>query len=116
MALNSTDYRYIQISENGVPVIADATMKVVELITAVKAYGWSPDNLHTNYPHLSMSQIHSALAYYWDHKVDIDAEIERIDQWAAKVRQQAGESPVARKLREQRLLWRFGFTWMSMYR
>ncbi len=104
MALNSTDYKYIQINENGVPVIADTTMKVVELITAVKAYGWSPDDLHTNYPHLSMSQIHSALAYYWDHQGEMDAEIERIDQWAATMRQQAGESPVVQKLREQGLL------------
>jgi uncharacterized protein (DUF433 family) len=104
MALNSTDYKYIQINENGVPVIADTTMKVVELITAVKAYGWSPADLYANYPHLSMSQIHSALAYYWDHKAGMDAEIQQIDQWAANMRQQAGESSVARKLREQGLL------------
>jgi uncharacterized protein (DUF433 family) len=104
MTLTTTDYKYIQLNENGVPVIADTTMKVIELMTSVKAYGWNPDELHANYPHLSMSQIHSALAYYWDHKADIDAEIERIDQWAARARQQAGESTVARKLREQGLL------------
>jgi len=28
--------------------------------------------LHFNYPHLSMSQIHSALAYYWDYKEEIE--------------------------------------------
>lgn len=105
MPLNSTDYKYIQINQNGVPIIADTTMKVIELITSVNAYGWSPDELHTNYPYLSMSQIHSALAYYWDHKADMDAEIERVDQWAINARQRASESPVARKLREQGLLW-----------
>ena len=104
MAPTTTDYKYIQMNENGVPVIADTTMKVTELITSTKAYGWNPDQLHANYPHLSMSQIHSALAYYWDHKADMDAEIEQIDQWAAHTQQQAGESPIARKLREQGFL------------
>jgi len=104
MASTTTDYKYIQMNENGVPVIADTTMKVIELVTSVKAYGWNPDELHTNYPYLSMSQIHSALAYCWDHKADMDAEIERIDQWVATARQQAGESPIAQKLREQGLL------------
>jgi hypothetical protein len=79
-------------------------MKVTELITSVKAYGWSPEELQVNYPHLSMSQIYSALTYYWDHKTDIDTEIERLDQWAANVRQQVGESSVTQKLRQQGLL------------
>ncbi len=52
-------------------------MKIVELVTSVKAYGWSPEELGFQYPHLTMSQIYSALAYYWDHKAEIDAEIEQ---------------------------------------
>ncbi len=50
-------------------------MKVVELVTSVHAYGWSPEELHFQYPHLSMSHIYSALAYYWEHKEEflIDA-------------------------------------------
>ena len=94
MALTSTEYKYIQLNENEVPIITGTTMKVVELITSVKAYGWTPEELHANYPHISLSQIYSALSYYWDHKLEIDAEIERIDQWARQARQVAGESPI----------------------
>ena len=94
MALTSTEYKYIQLNENEVPIIAGTTMKVVELITSVKAYGWTPEELHANYPHVSLSQIYSALSYYWDHKLEIDAEIDRIDQWARQARQAAGESPI----------------------
>ncbi|MEO1297680.1 MAG: DUF433 domain-containing protein [Cyanobacteria bacterium J06636_16] len=104
MVLLSTDYKHIQINEQGIPVIAGTTMKVTELITSVKAYGWGPDELHANYPHISMGQIYSALAYYWDHKEAVDAEIERIDQWVANAHQQVGESRVAQKLRERGLL------------
>ena len=28
------------------------------------------------YPHLNPAALHSALAYYWDHKDEVDAEIE----------------------------------------
>jgi uncharacterized protein (DUF433 family) len=104
MLPTSTEYKYIQIDDSGIPIIANSTMKVTELITSVKAYSWSPEELHVNYPHLSMSQIYSALAYYWDHKVDMDAEIERLDQWATIARQQAGEFPLTQKLRQQKLL------------
>jgi uncharacterized protein (DUF433 family) len=31
-------------------------MKIVELITSVKAYGWSPEELLQNYPHLTFEQ------------------------------------------------------------
>ena len=104
MALKTTEYKHIQLDERNLPIIAGTTMKVVELVTSVKAYGWSPEELHANYPHVSMSKIYSALAYYWDHKEEIDAEIERLDQWAEQARLQAGESPIAKKLRAQGLL------------
>jgi len=51
-----------------------------------------------------MSQIHSALAYYWDHKEELDADIEQRYQYAEKSRLEAGESPLARKLRAQGLI------------
>lgn len=79
-------------------------MKVVELVEAQNAYGWSPEELHLNHRYLTMSQIHSALAYYWDHKVELDAEIERREQYAKQLEQQAGESPFAVRLRTQGLM------------
>ena len=79
-------------------------MKVVELVTSIKAYGWSPEELGFQYPHLTMSQIHSALAYYWDHKQEIDADVERRFQEAEKLRLEAGESPFAKSMRAQGLL------------
>lgn len=79
-------------------------MKVVELITSVQAYGWSPEELHFQYSHLSMSQIYSALAYYWEHKVEIDADITRRFEYSEKLRQNAGESNLVKRLRHQGLI------------
>ena len=67
-------------------------MKVVELVTSVEAYGWSPEELHFQYPHLSMSQIYSALAYYWEHKEEIDADMKRRFEHSEKLRLEASET------------------------
>lgn len=104
MALTTTEYKYIQLDERNVPIIAGTTMKVVELITSAKVYHWTPEELHINYPHVSLSKIYSALAYYWDHKQELDADIERRYQFAEQLRQEAGESPIAPKLRAKGLL------------
>ena len=77
MALAATRYQHIVLDARGVPLIAETTMKVSELVVAQRAYGWSPVELHFQYPHLTLGQIHSALAYYWDHQEALDTEIAR---------------------------------------
>ncbi|MCQ3980798.1 MAG: hypothetical protein DPW09_45950 [Anaerolineae bacterium] len=96
-----TAYEHIQLDAHGNPFIAGTTMKVVELVMAQIAYGWSPEELHFQHPYLTLGQIHSALAYYWDHRDSLDAEIERRWQWAEQSRQKAGPSPLIAKLRAQ---------------
>ncbi len=77
MALAETRYEHIILDEKDIPIIAGTTMKVVELVLDSKAYGWSPEELHFQHPYLSLGQIHSALAYYWDHQEELDRDIER---------------------------------------
>ena len=100
----TTSYEHVSLDKQGAPLIAGTTMKVVELVMAQKAHGWSPEELHFQHPYLSMSQIHSALAYYWEHKETLDADIDRRGQYAEKMRQDAGASPLATRLRKQGLL------------
>ena len=99
-----TDYKQVVLNKKGVLVIAGTTMKVVELVGAHQAYGWSPPELHFQFPHLSMSQIYGALAYYWDHKEELDNDMKRRLEYADRVRKEAGVSPLAENLREQGLL------------
>jgi len=72
-----TTYEHIVLDDSNVPLISSTTMKVVELVAEHLGYEWSPEELHSQHPYLSLGQIHSALAYYWDHKDDLDADIER---------------------------------------
>ena len=99
--VTSTTYEHVQLEANGTPIVSGTTMKVVELVMAQMAYGWSPEELHFQHPDLTLGQIHSALAYYWDHKEELDADIERRWQYAEEARRKAGPSPLAAKLRTQ---------------
>jgi len=100
----ATDYLYITTDEHDVPWIAGTPTKLVELILDTIAYGWSPEELHFQHPHLSMGQIHSALAYYWDHKQAIDGDIERRLARIDDVRRTAPPTRLDERLRASLLI------------
>ncbi len=101
MTYSATEYKYIQLDDNGVPFIEGTTMKVVELIVSHLTYGWSPAELHFQYPHIALSKIYSALAYYWDHDETLDADIKRRFEQVEELRRAASPSRIAQKLRER---------------
>lgn len=39
--------------------------------------GWSAEEILRQYPHLSASEVHAALGYYYDHRQEIDDELAR---------------------------------------
>lgn len=96
-----TIYQHITIDDHDVAYIADTTMKVVELVQAHLGHGYSPAELHFQFPHLTMGQIHAALAYYWDNKVELDADIARRHPYVQDLRQSAPASPFAQRMRQQ---------------
>lgn len=100
----ATAYEHVVINESGVPLIAGTTVKVIELVLDTIAYGWSPDELQFQHPHLTLGQIHSALAYYWDHKNDLDRDIERRMQRVEEIRRAVGPSPLVARLKSKGLL------------
>ena len=77
MSVVETRYEHIVLDDHGVPRIAGTTMKVIELVLDHQEYGWSPEELHFQHPYLSLGQIYSALAYYWDHQQVLDQDIAR---------------------------------------
>lgn len=101
--LTETKYEHIQVTEDQVPMIEGTTMKVVELITNHLAYGWSPEELHFQHPYLSMGQIHSALAYYWDHKTELDQDIEERLESVDQIQKATSSSSLVKRLKAKGL-------------
>lgn len=73
--------------------------RVAMIVMDFLAHGWSPDEIKRQYPYLQMGEIHSAFAYYYDNKEEIEREIEEELREVDALRAQAKESPVQKRLR-----------------
>lgn len=96
--LTETRYEYIVLGDEH-PTLAGTTMKVKELIAERLAWGWSAEELLINHPDLTLGKIYSALAYYADHRDEIDTAIEADVVLADQLRQVAEPSPLAARLK-----------------
>lgn len=76
--LVKTEHPYI-VRKSGVcggsPVI-EGTRITVRLIAQFIKAGSSAEEIFAAYPHLSLAQIHDAISYYFDHREEIEQEIE----------------------------------------
>ena len=76
--------------------------------------GLSAEEIAWRYPTLNLEEVHAVLAYYWRHKGDVDAYLQRVreseDQFFAE--QERNPSPAAQRLyqlvREHRETYRVG--------
>jgi uncharacterized protein (DUF433 family) len=104
MAVTRTGYDHIVLSAGGVPLISGTTMKVIELVLEKIAYGWSPEELYFQHPYLTLGQVHSALAYYWDHQGEIDRDIEQRLEVVDRLQRSVGPSPLISRLKAKALI------------
>ena len=90
----------IELDVQGVAWISGTKVKVTEVVMDKMAYGWSPEEIHFQHPHLSLAQIHGALTYYYENQAHLDAQIKhRLDE-AAKLAAQASDPDFRRRLVE----------------
>ena len=78
---------YIELDARGVAKLIGTRSKVRQVVMDMHN-GMTPSQIHDAYPHLSLAQIHAALAYYYDHKDEIDADIEEGQRFAEEARAQ----------------------------
>ena len=75
----------------------------VKNIGVLLKQGMRPEEMIVQYPSLNLAQVHAALAYYYDHKAEMDADIQRtleeVDQIKAEIDRLQGEPPLIKKLR-----------------
>jgi uncharacterized protein (DUF433 family) len=106
MSLTSivTKYEHIILDKKGVPIISGTDMKVIELVLEQSAYGWSPEELHFQHPYLTLGKIHSALAYYWDHQEELDADIEKRLSAVEQTQQKMPSPKLIKRLKSEGLI------------
>jgi uncharacterized protein (DUF433 family) len=62
----------------GKPRIAGRGISVANIAVLYERHGWSVERI-TDQLELDKAQIHAALAYYYDHKSEVDASIDEGD-------------------------------------
>jgi uncharacterized protein (DUF433 family) len=94
----AVDYRPIALNEHGRPIVAGTRFKVLYIAEA-HLHGQTPEQISERHDGLTLAQVHAALSYYYEHKAEFDAEIERGNQEVERLWKETENSPLRQKLR-----------------
>jgi uncharacterized protein (DUF433 family) len=97
-----TPVNHVRLDENAQAWVGDTSYRVLDIVLDHLAHGWSPEEIHfQHYGVPSLAEIHAALAYYYDHQTELDAQIEREVKDIDRRRAEAGESPFRKRMRTE---------------
>jgi uncharacterized protein (DUF433 family) len=102
MPMIATAYCHIELDAKGRPCVAGTQTRVIDIAMDQIAYKWDAEQIQRQHPHLSLAQIHSALAYYYDHQAQLDAEIQERTRAADEFFKGKKNGPVVLRLWEAR--------------
>jgi uncharacterized protein (DUF433 family) len=85
----------------GKPRIAGSRIQVKQVAIMHERQGISPEEIVSEFPHLTLASVYAALAYYHDHREEINAEIAEDRAWYEEQRdKQPSELKEALKARK----------------
>lgn len=92
---------HIWLDDRGVAWIDNSNVKAIEVALDHLSDCPRPEEIYEAHDgYLSLSQIHAALAYYYDNKAEMDRTIAEQVERVAKLRLESLDSPLRRRLRE----------------
>lgn len=72
----TTSYPHIEIDPSGTARLAESPrITVAQLAGLWLANNWDVREVHRQFPTLTLAQIHSAMAYYYDHEDEVNRAI-----------------------------------------
>ena len=69
------------------PVVRGTDIKVSRIAWEHEHFGMSADEIVQAHPHLTLADVHAALAYYFDHLDEIHADWRTRDEYIERLRQ-----------------------------
>ncbi len=72
----------------GKACIAGRRIRVADVVALHEQRGYSPDEIVEMFPEITLADIHAALAYYFDHRAEIEADFKHDAEVAEKLRAQ----------------------------
>ncbi len=85
----AAEQRLSHVDDTGArPVIAGTDIKVSQVASEYEHLGMTPDEIAEAHPHLSLAEVHAALAYYYDHQDLIRSDWAQVESLLAKLQEQ----------------------------
>lgn len=81
----------------GRPCVAGTRIRVQDVFVWHELQGQSADEIVSRFPQLTMADVYAALAYYWNHRDEIQRDMQAESDLVTRLRQQS-VSPLAEKL------------------
>lgn len=101
-APTTTEYKHIELrrtrSGEVKPYIAGTRISVELIYVLRELRGMTPDEIVVGYPHLTLGQVHAALAYFFDHLQEIRDALRRSEEFVEQMKQKTGPGPLQTKL------------------
>jgi uncharacterized protein (DUF433 family) len=63
-------------------------VRVQDIVSDHERHGLSSEQIAGEYPHITLAQIHAALAYYYDHRDEILQQMKADEQLATRIETQ----------------------------
>jgi len=70
----------------GKACIAGTRIRVMDIVIWYEHQGMTPDEIVDQFPTITLSDVHTALAYYYDHIEEIREEMRREEEFADEFR------------------------------
>ena len=81
----------------GRPRIDGHRIQVEDVAIWHERMGMSPDEIVSEYPSITLADVHAALAYYYENRERIDTDIEAAKRYAEEMKTKAGPSRLRRR-------------------
>jgi uncharacterized protein (DUF433 family) len=80
--------------------IVGTRVRVQDIYVDSEVLGRTPEEIVAALPHLTLAQVHAALAYYFDHRDEILDALRQDEEFVAAMKKRTGPGPLETKLRD----------------
>jgi uncharacterized protein (DUF433 family) len=87
----------------GKPRIDGRRVKVEHIAVCYERMGMSPDEIVTSHPTINLALVHAALSYYYEHKQEVDADIEEGERFVEDLKARPQPSKLQKLLEARKV-------------
>lgn len=83
----STGHIELRPNRDGEPraFISGTRIRVQDIVSDHERHGLSPEQIAREYPHMTLAQVHAALAYFYDHREEVVQQAKADEDFARRM-------------------------------